>query len=171
MTAARLTDLRQMSEVTISEPRQVTWARVTAAAPPAEPTETDSERISMDHIADLLRAEGFAVADVHTEGRGYDLHASLGREQRLVEIKGVWNAANSNGISMTANEVLIATQHGSAYWLYVVDHCNDSKGRMYGAYPDPVRTFHDLTRGDVIIHVPGSALKAARETKEHTPCA
>jgi len=171
MTAARLVDLRQMSEVTISEPRQVTWARVTAAARAAEPTETDSERISMDHVADLFRAEGFAVADVHTEGCGYDLHASLGREQRLVEVKGVWNTAGSNGISMTANEVLIATQHGRAYWLYVVDHCNDGKGRMYGAYPDPVRTFRDLSRPDVIIHVPGSALKAARETQEPATCA
>ena len=171
MTAARLADLRQMSEVNLSEPRQVTWARVTAAASAAEPTETDSERISMDHVADLLRTKGFAVADVHTEGRGYDLHASHGREQRLVEVKGVWNAASRNGISMTANEVLIATQHGSAYWLYVVDHCNDGKGGMYGAYPDPVRTFQDLSRGDVIIHVPGSALKAARETQEPVPCA
>jgi len=67
--------------------------------------------------------------------------------------------------------VLIATQHGSAYWLYVVDHCNDGQGRMYGAYPDPVRTFQDLSRGDVIIHVPGSALKAARETQEPATCA
>jgi superfamily II DNA or RNA helicase len=171
MTAARLTDLRQMSDVIIGEPRQVTWARVTAAAPPAEPTETDSERISMDHVADLLRAEGFAVADVHTEGRGYDLHASVDRQRRLVEVKGVWKAASSNGVSMTANEVLIATQHGSAYWLYVVDHCDDGQGRMYGAYPDPVGTFQDLSRGDVILHVPGSALKAARATQEAAPCA
>jgi superfamily II DNA or RNA helicase len=171
MTTARLVDLRQMSEVTIGEPRQVTWARVTAAAPLADPTEKDSERISMDHVAEWLRAEGYAVADVHTEGRGYDLHASHGREQRLVEVKGVWRAASSDGISMTANEVLIATQHGSAYWLYVVDQCNDGKGQMYGTYSDPVRTFQGLSRGDVIIHVPGSALKAARETQEHVPCA
>jgi superfamily II DNA or RNA helicase len=171
MTTARLADLRQMSEVAIGGPRQVAWARVTAAAPAADPTEKDSERISMDHVAEQLRAEGYAVSDVHTEGRGYDLHASHGREQRLVEVKGVWKAASSDGISMTADEVLIATQHGSAYWLYVVDQCHDGKGQMYGTYPDPVRTFQGLSKGEVVIHVPGSALKAARETQEHAPCA
>lgn len=160
-----------MSEVVISQPRQTAWARVTAAAPPTEPTETDSERISTDLVADHLRAQGFAVSDVHTEGRGYDMHASRGREQRLVEIKGVWNAASSNGITMTANEVLIATQHGKDYWLHVVDHCHDGIGTLYGAYPDPVRTFGDLSTGQVIVHVPGSALKAARNTEEHPACA
>jgi superfamily II DNA or RNA helicase len=168
---ARLADLRQMSEVVIGQPRQIAWARVTAAAPPSEPTETDSERISSDLVADHLRAQGFAVSDVHTEGRGYDIHASRGREQRLVEIKGVWNAASSNGITMTANEVLIATQHGKDYWLHVVDHCHDGTGTLYGAYPDPVRTFGDLSTGQVIVHVPGSALKAARTNEEHPACA
>ena len=160
-----------MSEVAIGGPRRTAWARVTAAAPPATPVETDSERISTDLVAEHLRAQGWAVSDVHTEGRGYDMHASRGREQRLVEIKGVWNAASSNGISMTANEVLIATQHGNDYWLYVVDQCHDGKGSLYGAYPDPVRAFADLTTGQVIVHVPGSALQAARTSEEHPACA
>jgi len=171
MTAQRLADLRQMSEVHIGEPRQVAWARVTAGARPADPTETDSERISSDLVAEHLRREGFAVSDVHTEGRGYDLHASRGREQRLVEIKGVWRAASSQGVSLTANEILIATQHGKDYWLYVVDQCHDGTGSLYGAYADPVRAFGDLSTRQVIVHVPGSALKAARDTEEHAPCA
>jgi hypothetical protein len=160
-----------MSEVTISKPRRLAWARVTAAAPPAEPTEADSERISSDLAAKELRGQGYAVSDVHTEGRGYDLHASRGREQRLVEIKGVWNTASSQGVSLTAHEVLIATQHGKDYWLYVVDQCHNGIGTLYGAYPDPVRTFNDLSTAQVIVHVPGSALKAARDTEEHVPCA
>ena len=171
MTQQRLADLRQMSEVVISEPRQLAWAKVTAAAAPLDPIETDSERISSDLVAEHLRGQGFAVSDVHTEGRGYDLHASRGREQRLVEIKGVWQAASSQGISLTANEVLIATQHGRDYWLYVVDQCHDGQGNLYGAYPDPVATFGDLASAQVIVHVPGSALKAAREVEEHAPCA
>jgi superfamily II DNA or RNA helicase len=171
MTAARLADLRQMSEVVIGAPRQITWAKVTAAAPPVEPTEKDSERISMDLVAEQLRKDGFAVSDVHTEGRGYDLHASRGRDIRLVEVKGVWNAASSQGVSLTAEEILIATQHGRDFWLYVVDQCHDGKGTLYGVYPDPVWTFRDLSRTDVIVHVPGSALKAARDTQEQAPCA
>lgn len=170
-TTKRLEDLRQMGEVSIGEPRQVAWARVTAAAPPADPTETDSERISMDRVAEHLREQGFAVSDVHTEGRGYDLHASRVREQRLVEVKGVWRAASSQGVSLTANEVLIATQHGKDYWLYVVDHCHDGRGTLFGSYADPVRTFGALSTGDVIVHVPGSVLKAARDTQEQATCA
>ena len=171
MTLQRLADLRQMSEVRIEKPRQVAWARVTAAAPPTDPTETDSERISSDLVAEHLRGQGFAISDVHTEGRGYDLHASRGREQRLVEIKGVWRAASSKGISLTANEILIATQHGKDYWLYIVDQCHDGTGRLFGAYADPARAFGDLSAQQVLVHVPGSALKAARDSKEHAACA
>jgi hypothetical protein len=169
-TTQRLADLRQMSEVSIGEPQQIAWARVTAAAPPADPTETDSERISMDRVAERLREQDFAVADVHTEDRGYDLHASRGSEYRLVEVKGVWHAASSQGVSLTAKEVLIATQHGKDYWLYVVDQCHDGEGSLYGTYADPVLTFGDLSTGNVIVHVPGSALKAERDSKEHAPC-
>ena len=171
MTAQRLMDLRQMSEVSIAEPRQIVWARVTAAAQSADPTEADSERISMDLVAEHLREQGFAVADVHSEGRGYDLHASHGRDQRLVEVKGVWQSASSQGVNLTANEVLVATQQGKDFWLYVVDRCRDGKGSLYGAYADPVRTFGDLSTGHVIVHVPGSALMAARDTEEHVSCA
>jgi superfamily II DNA or RNA helicase len=170
-TARRLRALREMSQVTVGEPRQVTWAHVSAAAPNPEPTEKDSERISMAHVASVLRRQGFAVADVHSEDRGYDLHASRGREQRLVEVKGVWRTASSEGISMTGNEVLIASQHGRDYWLYVVDKCQDGTGVLYGTYPDPARIFADLSSGSVIVHVPGSALKAARQMEESSTCA
>jgi hypothetical protein len=170
-TTSRLEQLREMSQVTVGEPKQVTWAHVTAAAPDAEPTEKDSERISMTQVAKVLRAQGFAVADVHTEDRGYDLHATRGREQRLVEVKGVWQTASSQGISMTGNEVLIATQHGRNYWLYVVDRCQDGTGTLYGTYPDPAQTFGGLATGSVLVHVPGSALKAAREKEASATCA
>jgi hypothetical protein len=169
-TARRLAELRGMSQVTIDPPTQLAWARVSAAAPALEPTEKDSERISMTYVANFLREQEFAVADVHTEGRGYDLHASRGREQRLVEVKGVWQAASSHGITMTGNEVLIATQHGRDYWLYVVDQCHDSTGTLFGAYPDPVRTFGDLFTGQSVVRVPGSALTRARASEEQTKC-
>ena len=162
-TARRLVELRQMSQVTIATPAQVTWAHISAAAPPLKPTEKDSERISMAHVAALLREQGFSVADVHTENRGYDLHGTRGRDQRLVEVKGVWLAASSEGISMTGNEVLMAAQHVRDYWLFVVDQCHDGNGTLYGAYPDPLGTFGGLSTRSVIVHVPGSALKAARE--------
>jgi hypothetical protein len=170
-TSRRLRALREMSQVTVGAPRQVTWAHVSAAAQNPKPTEKDSERISMAHVASVLHGQGFAVADVHNEDRGYDLYASRGREQRLVEVKGVWRTASSEGISMTGNEVLIASQHGQDYWLYVVDRCQDGTGVLYGTYPDPARIFADVSSGSVIVHVPGSALKAARQTEESSTCA
>ncbi len=147
------------------------WARVGGAAQDFERTEKDSERIAMTRVEKVLRDQGFDVDYVHTEGRGYDMHASRGREQRLVEVKGIWQAASSRGISMTGNEVLIATQHGRNYWLYVVDRCHDGVGTLYGAYPDPVGTFGDLFTKSVVVHVRGSDLKVAKDSEEHTTCA
>jgi hypothetical protein len=111
----------------------------------------------------LLRNDGWAVADVHTEDRGYDLYATRGSSQRCVEVKGVWGNASSDGISMTSTEILIATQLASNYWLYVVDGCADNTGALYAAYPDPVATFIGLIRDVSTSRVPGSALKAARQ--------
>ena len=110
------------------------------------------------------------MADVHTEDRGYDLHASRGREQRLVEVKGVWQTASSHGISMTGNEVLIATQHGQRLLALRRRQMPGRHRHLYGTYPDPARTFADLSTGTVIVHVPGSALKAAREREESATC-
>src|SRR5207244_1846871 len=68
----RVQALQQMAEVTVSPPRRIGWARVRASGPPPEPTEKDSEALSMAYVAAHLRSEGWAVADVHQEGRGYD---------------------------------------------------------------------------------------------------
>ncbi|MBT2248357.1 DUF3883 domain-containing protein [Arthrobacter sp. BHU FT2] len=165
-TMQRMEDLRRMSEVSIDKARRIAWARVVASAIPPDVAEKDSERISMERVVATLRQEGFAVADVHSEGRGYDLHASKGREQRLIEVKGVWHSAGTQGITLTANEMLIAAQHRDAYWLYVVDECKDGEGTIYGTYPDPFNTFAGLSTDQVIVRVPGSALKYARDAEE-----
>lgn len=158
----RLADLRDMVKVEVGAPRPVGWAHVRAVGVPLEPTEADSETISMQLTARMLRDDGWSVSDVHTEGRGYDLYALRGREQRCVEVKGVWSAASSAGIRMTGEELLIARQMAGDYWLYVVDDCQNG-GSIYGTYPDPVRLFADLMRDVAVVRVPGSALKAVRQ--------
>jgi superfamily II DNA or RNA helicase len=158
----RLADLRDMVKVEASTPRPVGWAHVRAVGVSLEPTEADSETISMQFTAKMLRDDGWSVSDVHTEGRGYDLYAVRGREQRCVEVKGVWSAASSAGIRMTGEELLIARQMAGDYWLYVVDDCQNG-GKLYGTYPDPVRLFADLMRDVAVVRVPGSALKAMRQ--------
>lgn len=112
----------------------------------------------------VLVADGWKVADVHTDNRGYDLHAVRGRDQRLVEVKGVWGSAASDGIRMTGNEVLMATQHRGDFWLYVVDQCKNGTGVLFGAYRDPANVFSAEMLGEAVFRVPGSSLARHRTT-------
>lgn len=165
-TNTRLTELEQLSRVTITAPRLAARLRVHPAAGPPTVEEKNSEMIAMRLVEKLLASDGWQVADVHTDNRGYDLHAVRGRDRRLVEIKGVWRSAASQGIRMTGNEVLIATQHRADYWLYVVDQCDDGNGRLYGAYKDPAVLFANDMSGDAIFRVPGSSLARANGDAE-----
>ncbi|PWU48913.1 helicase [Micromonospora globispora] len=158
----RLTDLEALAAITVNPPVQTGRLRVHPAAIPATPQETGSELIAMRRITSTLEADGWTVSDVSKENRGYDLHARRRHQQRLIEVKGVWQSAASNGIRMTGNEVLIATQHGSDYWLYVVDQCHNGTGVVYGVYRDPARLFHGQFHGDAIFSVPGSSLATHR---------
>jgi hypothetical protein len=115
----------------------------------------------MTHVQNLLEGDGWHVGDVHTEGRGYDLEARRNSQIRQIEVKGVAGDASSTGIRMTGNEVLIATQHRSSYWLDVVDQCAGGTGRFFGAYEDPATLFGGDMVGDAIFRVPGSSLKKA----------
>jgi len=163
MVSKRLDDLRRLTEVTIADVRLAAHVAVKAAGITPDPTEKDSEAISMKKVRDELKRDGFAVSDVHLEGRGYDLHATRGQLQRCVEVKGVWSSASRQGIRMTGNEILIATQQRGDYWLYVVDECSTGEGNVFGVYRDPVAAFEGLIRQEAIFTVPGSALKAARD--------
>ena len=160
---SRLSELRATATVEISSPRRLGWATVEHAGTPPDPTEADSEAIAMVRVTAALRADGWAVSDVHLEGRGYDLHAVRGRAQRCVEVKGVWHSAASAGVRLTGNELLIARQLGRDYWLYIVDYCENGTGTLFGVYADPAATFADVMQDMTIIRIPGSALREARE--------
>ncbi|MGH3500946.1 MAG: helicase-related protein [Nocardioidaceae bacterium] len=162
MVGQRLDELLRMADVTITDVRLTAHAKVHAAGIPPDPTEKDSELIAMRRVHDQLVTDGFAVTDVHLEGRGYDLYASRGQAQRCVEVKGLWSSAASKGIRMTGNEILTATQQRTDYWLHVIDECSNGEGNVFGVYRDPVTTFEGLIKQEAIFTVPGSALKAAR---------
>jgi superfamily II DNA or RNA helicase len=154
--------LRAMGEVTAQSPRRHGWVRVVGTASQPGEVEVDSEATGMRLVTTELRGDGWSVGDVHLEGRGYDLHATRGGEQRCVEVKGILEAASTSGVTLTGNELLMARQLGSQYWLYVVDECRNG-GRLYARYQDPAATFGDLFRDVALVRVPGSALRAARE--------
>lgn len=160
-TAQRLEELERLANVELTEPKLIGRIRVIGAADASLKDEIDAELVSMRHVQQLLENDGWAVDDVHTEGRGFDLEAGRNSQVRHVEVKGVLGSAASNGIRMTGNEVLMATQHRKDYWLYVVDECVDGKGRFFGAYEDPATLFAADMTGDAIFRVPGSSLKNA----------
>ncbi len=159
--ASRVSDLRRMADTRVESFRHVAHIKVLAQGIPAEPTEKDSERIAMKRVSDLLSSQGWRVADVSTEERGYDLYAVRGQAQRCVEVKGVWRSAASDGIRMTGNEILIATQQRGDYWLYVIDQCLNGVGDVFGVYRDPISVFGGLIKEEAVFKVPGSALKMA----------
>ena len=161
----RLKELGWATNLDVGDVELVGWAHVTGSRVPPDPTEKDSELIAMTHVAALLRDQGWAVADVHTEkpGPGFDLHALKGRNQRCVEVKGVQSAASSTGVTLTGNELAKAGLLGDDYWLYVVDGCGDGTGALYAAYQNPVLVFADATRDVPILHINGSDLKRASE--------
>jgi hypothetical protein len=163
----RLTELREMAKVEVGGIRAVGWTQVRAAGVAPDPSEADSEDIAMRLVTAELRKDGWAVSDVHKEGRGYDLYAVRGRAQRCVEVKGVWDAASSAGVRVTGEELLIARQMAGDYFLYVADQCRQG-GKIYGIYQDPARLFGDLMRDVALVRIPGSALKAARREESPT---
>jgi superfamily II DNA or RNA helicase len=165
-TQQRLAQLQELSTVTLSAPKQVARLRVHPSAISPTVEEKDSEMVAMRHVEGFLTRDGWRVADVHTDNRGYDMHAVRGREQRLIEVKGVWRSAARAGIRMTGNEVLMATQHRGDFWLYVIDRCEDGRGTLFGAYRDPATVFAADMTGDAIFRVPGSSLAKARPTGE-----
>lgn len=160
-TNARLDQLEKLVQVQLTEPKLVGRVRVLPAGTPETEAQKSSEWVAMRHVQQHLEQDGWTVDDVHTEVRGYDLDARRHNQIRHIEVKGVVGDAASTGIRMTGNEVLIATQHRKAYWLYVIDQCADGTGHFFGSYEDPATLFSSDMTGDAIFRVPGSSLKNA----------
>ncbi len=161
----RLHELAQATAISVGDIELAGWAHVHGSGAFSDPTEADSEEVAMRHVAGLLRADGWAVADRHNErpGPGFDLHARKGRHQRCVEIKGVRRSATSEGVTVTGNELAKAGLLGDDYWLYVVDQCHDGKGTLFAAFQDPAHVFAEAVQDIPLLRIKGSDLAAAKE--------
>ena len=144
--------------------RRLGWARVVGCGPDAATDPSDSESVAVAYVVNRLGSEGFAVTDVQAEGQGYDLHARRGSELRLVEVKGIAGSAASSGIRLTGGEWVRAALQGDAYWLYVVDDCENG-GRLFGEYPDPAALFATAATEVTTLRIRGSDLSAARTAR------
>lgn len=163
---SRQAELDKITSGSVGDTKLVGWARVSGTGTPEDPTEADSETISMMHVRGLLEGAGWTVNDVSRENVGYDLDARKGHLQRLVEVKGVWKSAASTGIRLTGGEISRAGIAGDAYWLYVIDHCHDGHGTLFSYYQDPAATFADLAKDVPILTINGSDLKAHQNTEQ-----
>ena len=160
----RTATLEAAAEFAVGAIELVGWAHIAAtAAPDSDDEDANSEIVSMQHVTQLLRNDGWAVSDVHTERVGYDLKATRGSAFRAVEVKGLKGSASSSGIVVTGAELATAGMHGSDYWLYVVDHCVDGTGQLYAAWPDPATVFAGATKDIPVLRINGSDLAAAKE--------
>ncbi len=159
---ARIEQAERAAAVIRGEPRCIGWAHV-AAVQDDEVLDTDpqSEAVSMHLVSDSLAEQGWKVTDVHTEGRGYDLHAQRAAELRCVEVKGLAGKAASAGIRLTGGELATAAQLGDDYWLYVVENCVDGEGRLYAAWRNPAKTFQGCFTDVPVLQLSGSRLKSA----------
>ncbi len=135
----RIRQAMQRAEISHTQPHRVGWAHVIAGREIG--IDPDSEEVGMRHVTHLLEQEEFIVEDVHTENRGYDLLADRGAEHRCVEVKGRSGEASSKGIELTGGELDAARLRGDDYWLYVVEHCEDGVGTLYGAWQNPLEAF------------------------------
>ncbi len=106
----------------------------------------DIEIAAMEFVTTHEQQRGWAVEDVHTEGRGYDLISRGPNDQiRYVEVKG---RAGVGAVELSANEWLKAEQLGLDYWLYVVTEAVQSPSLHL--VQDPT---HRLSEQEVIPHV------------------
>ncbi|MDE0664811.1 MAG: helicase-related protein [Acidimicrobiaceae bacterium] len=164
-SSQRISDIQAAAEVTRGEPRRVAWAHVigtdTPSADPSSDDDPESEAVAMKFVTDLFEAADWRVRDVSRDGRGYDLHAVKAAEHRCVEVKGRKGSAASVGVSLTGGELLEAAQLGEDYWLYVVEHCADGTGSLYGAWPNPAETFRGRFADVPTVRLAGRELKAA----------
>ncbi len=161
----RISEAKMAARVTRGESRRIGWAHVVAVSqddPDVNADEqADSEAVSMRLVTALLESADWRVDDVHTEGRGYDLYARRGAQQRCIEVKGRAGKASSTGITLTGGELAQASQLGDDYWLYVVENCSDGEGQLYGAWQNPAEAFRDSFTDVHIVRLPGSELKSA----------
>ncbi len=166
---ARLEEAERAAQVTCGKPRRSGWAHVAVVRQDddeTDDTDPESEAVAMRRVTDLLKAQGWRVADVHTEGSGYDLYAERGAEHRCVEVKGLAGSASSAGVRLTGGELAKAAQVGDEYWLYVVENCVDGEGRLFAAWQNPAETFRDSFTDVPVVRLPGSRLKAALHRQE-----
>ncbi len=169
-TERRLGQLEELCRLDAEPPRLVGRLRVVPAEEAVvAPERRQADAIAADHVRSVLTSDRWHVDDVRAEGRGFTLRAMRGEQQHMVAARGTWRSAEEDGLVLDGNEILLAAQHRADYLLFVVEHCHDGRGVLYGTFPDPVAVFADWVRGGAVTRVSGPALRSALDRLTEQP--
>lgn len=164
----RLAQLEELCKVEAEEPRLVARLQVVPGPDLNAPLRRQADEIAVDHVRRLLEGDGWRVEDTRAEGRGFDLRAIRGQQQRLATAKGLWGAVDAEsstqlpGIRLRGDELLMAAQHRGDYVLYVVESCQDGSGWLFGIFPSPLDVFTRIVQGEAVARLSCSDLLAVK---------
>ncbi|WP_030277769.1 protein NO VEIN domain-containing protein [Streptomyces sp. NRRL B-24484] len=86
----------------------------------------DIERIAIDHVIALERADGREPVDVSTKGYRYDIDSP----PRKIEVKAFSGSARGQSIPLEERQLAEAVEDPENFYLYVVDHVGRSEAGM-----------------------------------------
>ncbi|MFC1410223.1 protein NO VEIN domain-containing protein [Streptacidiphilus sp. N1-12] len=84
------------------------------------------ERIAINYVLTLERAEGRKPTDVSTKGYGYDVHSP----PRKIEVKAFGRSARGAPVPLEERQLAEFEQNPELYYVYVVDNVGQSDGAM-----------------------------------------
>lgn len=155
----QLAQLEELCKIEAEEPRLIARLQVVPSSDLYVPLRRQADAIAVDHVRRLLEDDGWTVEDTRAEGRGFDLRAIRGQEQRLATAKGLWRAVDKErrtelpGIRLRGDELLMAAQHRADYVLCVVESCQDGRGSLFGFFPDPLDIFPGILQVEAVAHL------------------
>lgn len=86
----------------------------------------DIERIAIDHVIALERADGREPVDVSAMGYRYDIDSP----PRKIEVKAFGGSARGESIPLEERQLAEAEEDPDNFYLYVVDHVGRSDATM-----------------------------------------
>lgn len=100
-----------------------------------------TERAAVDYFMTTQAGRWKSLTEMSPNNPGFDVKALTDDGQdEFIEIKGQSGAWTEEGVALTPNELMTASQKGNSYWLCVVEYAHDDKRRQLHL----VRNVYDL---------------------------
>jgi len=92
------------------------------------------ERLAIEHVMALERAEGREPMDVHAKGFRYDIDSP----PRKIEVKAFGGSARGEPLPLEERQLAEAAEDPENFYLYVVDHVNQPDAMNVRVFHGPV---------------------------------